>query len=207
MIQTIQSKLVAKCYSQRAGINYDKVFAPIAHLETIRLIIYLAAQNKWKIHQIDIKSAFLNRVLEEVYIQQPPRYEVKKKEDKVLKLKKAFYGLKQASRAWNNQIDKYLQVKGFIKCYYEHALYIKNMNKDVLIICLFIDNLIFTENNQMMFQELKQAMTNEFEMIDIRLMAYNLGIEFHQMKDGIFISQESYAKEMLRSSRWIIANL
>ncbi|KAI0496759.1 hypothetical protein KFK09_023083 [Dendrobium nobile] len=194
-----KARLVAKGYSQRAGIDYDDVFAPVARLETIRLIISLAAQNKWKIHQMDVKSAFLNRVLEEeVYIQQSPGYEVKRQEDKVLKLKKALYGLKQAPRVWNSQIDKYLQDRGFIKFPYEHALYIKNNNGNILIVCLYVDDLIFTENNPMMFQEFKQAMTKEFEMTYIGLMAYYLGIEVHQMKDGIFISQESYAKEMLK---------
>ena len=76
----------------RAGIDYNEVFAPVARLETIRLIISLTAQNKWKIHQMDVKSAFLNGVLEEeIYIKQALGYEVKGHEDKVLKLKKAFW--------------------------------------------------------------------------------------------------------------------
>ncbi|KAJ4724624.1 Retrovirus-related Pol polyprotein from transposon TNT 1-94 [Melia azedarach] len=91
-IERYKARLVAKGYSQRAGIDYDEVFAPVACLETVRLIISLAAQNKWKIHQIDVKSAFLNGVLEEeVYIQQPTGFEVKGQEDKVLKLRKALY--------------------------------------------------------------------------------------------------------------------
>lgn len=107
-VERYKARLVAKGYSQRAGIDYDEVFAPVARLETIRLLISLAAQNKWKIQQMDVKSAFLNGVLEEeVYIQQPSGYEIKGHEDKVLKLKKALYGLKQAPRAWNSRIDKY----------------------------------------------------------------------------------------------------
>ncbi|KAA0056914.1 Retrovirus-related Pol polyprotein from transposon TNT 1-94 [Cucumis melo var. makuwa] len=83
------------------------VFAPVARLETIRLLIALAAQNNWKIFQMDVKSAFLNGYLEEeVYLEQPPGYTVKGQEDKVLKLKKALYGLKQAPRMWNSRINK-----------------------------------------------------------------------------------------------------
>ena len=108
-VKRYKARLVAKGYSQRADIDYDEVFAPVARLETVRLIISLAAQNSWKIYQMDVKSAFLNGVLEEeVYIEQPQGYEVKGEEDKVLKLKKALYGLKQAPRAWNARIDKYL---------------------------------------------------------------------------------------------------
>ncbi|CAJ2640870.1 unnamed protein product [Trifolium pratense] len=137
-VERYKARLVAKGYSQRAGIDYDEVFAPVARLETVRLIISLAAQNKWKIHQMDVKSAFLNGVFdEEVYIEQPQGYEVKGEEEKVLKLKKALYGLKQAPRAWNARIDKYFQDKNFIKCPYEHALYIKAQGEDILIVCLY----------------------------------------------------------------------
>ena len=94
-IERRKARLVAKGYSQKAGIDYDEVFAPIARLEIIRLIISLAVHNKWKIFQIDMKSAFLNGFLEEeVYIEQQLGYMVKGHEDKVLRLKKALHGLK-----------------------------------------------------------------------------------------------------------------
>ena len=106
-VERHKARLVAKGYSQRACIDYDEVFALVAWLETVRLIISFLAQNNWRIHQMDVKSAFLNGVLEEeVCIKQPQGYEVQGKEDKVLKLKKTLYGLKQAPTAWNAQIDK-----------------------------------------------------------------------------------------------------
>ena len=86
-------------------------------------------------------------------------------------MKKALYGLKQAPRAWNSRIDKYFQENGFIKCPYEHALYFKIKDGDVLIICLYVDDLIFTGNNLSMFEDFKKAMVKEFEMTDIGLMA------------------------------------
>ncbi|KAE8681376.1 hypothetical protein F3Y22_tig00111330pilonHSYRG00435 [Hibiscus syriacus] len=171
-IERHKARLVTKGYSQKAGIDYDEVFATVARLETIRLIISLAAQNKWKIQQMDVKSSFLNGVIEEeVYIQKLSGDEFKGHKDKVLKLKKVLYGLKQEPRAWNSRIDKYFQENDFNKCPYEHALYIK-IKDDVMM--------------------------KEFEMTDMRLMAYYLGIEVKQKKDGIFISQESYAKEILK---------
>jgi hypothetical protein len=99
-IERYKARLVVKGYSQRPGIDYDEVFAPVARLETIRMVISLAAQNKWKIYQMDVKSAFLNGILEEeIYVEQPMGYVIKGDEEKVLKLKKALYGLKQAPRA------------------------------------------------------------------------------------------------------------
>ncbi|KAH9667537.1 hypothetical protein KPL70_021079 [Citrus sinensis] len=198
-IKRHKARLVAKGYSQKAGIDYDEVFAPVARLETIRLIISLAAQNKWKIFQMDVKSAFLNGFLdEEVYIEQPLGYVVKRHKDKVLRLKKALYGLKQAPRAWNSRIDKYFQEKGFTKCPYEHALYVKKKDIDILIVCLYVDDLIFTRSNPSLFEEFKKVMIKEFEMTDIGLMTYYLGIKVKQKEEGIFISQESYAKEILK---------
>ena len=94
-IKKYKTRLVAKGYSQRASVDYDEVFATVAFLETVRLITSLAAQHRWKIHQMDVQSAFLNGILEErVYIQQPLGYAIKGQEDKVFKLKKSLYGLK-----------------------------------------------------------------------------------------------------------------
>ncbi|CAM8926680.1 unnamed protein product [Rhodiola kirilowii] len=96
-VDRLKGRLVVKGYRQKHGIDYFKVFAPVAKMDTIRMIIALAAQNRWKIHQMDVKSAFLNGVLEEeVYVDQPSGNVQKGNENNVYKLKKALYGLKQA---------------------------------------------------------------------------------------------------------------
>ncbi|KAL4284533.1 hypothetical protein GQ457_16G014010 [Hibiscus cannabinus] len=181
-LEKYKARLVAKGYKQRQGIDYDKVFAPVARIETIRLLTAVAAQNKWKIYQMDVKSAFLNGYLEEeVYIEQPPGYIKQGHEDKVYCLKKALYRLKQAPRAWNTRIDEYFQKNGFIKSPYEHTLYTKkNEDGDIMIVCLYVDGMIFTGNNLGMFHDFKKAMTKEFEMTDIGEMSYFLGVEVKQ---------------------------
>ncbi|KAJ7957455.1 Retrovirus-related Pol polyprotein from transposon TNT 1-94 [Quillaja saponaria] len=99
-LKKYKARLVVKGYAQKQGINYEEVFAPVARLETIRLLISFAAHKHWKIYQLDVKSAFLHGFLEEeVYVEQPESYVIERQEDKVLKLKKALYGLKQAPRA------------------------------------------------------------------------------------------------------------
>ena len=99
-VEKHKAKLFVKGYSQRAGIDYDEVFAPVARLETIRLLISLSAQNGWRIYQMDVKSAFLNGFLkEEVYIEQPKGYIVKGHEDKVLKLKKGSLWIEASSES------------------------------------------------------------------------------------------------------------
>ncbi|KAG6534992.1 hypothetical protein ZIOFF_008906 [Zingiber officinale] len=98
-------------------------------------------------------------------------------------------------------MDKHLQEKGFIKCPYEHALYIQSKDKDVLIVCLYVDDLIFTRSNPSLFGKFKEVMTKEFEMTDIGLMTYYLGIKVNQREDGSFISQAGYAREILKKFR------
>ncbi|KAH9751814.1 hypothetical protein KPL71_014449 [Citrus sinensis] len=148
---------------------------------------------------MDVKSAFLNGFLEEeVYIKQPLGYVVKEHEGKVLRLKKALYGLKQALKSWNSIMDKYFQENCFTKCPYEHALYVKENDGDILIVCLYMDDLIFIGSDPSLFEEFKRVMIKEFEMTDIGLMAYCLSIEVKQKEEGICISQESYIKEILK---------
>ncbi|GKV24984.1 hypothetical protein SLEP1_g34508 [Rubroshorea leprosula] len=147
--------------------------------ETIRLIVGLVAQNQWKIHQMDVKSAFLNGPLEEeVYVKQPPGFMKQGSEDKVYRLKKALYGLKQAPRAWNKCVDSFFLQAGFEKCPSEHALYVKINNfGDILLLCLYVDDLIFISNNPTMIEDFKKSMMGELEMTDLGLVSYFLGIE------------------------------
>ena len=147
---------MAKGYKQKEGVDYTEVFAPVSRLETVQLIISQAAQNKWRIFQMDVKSAFLNGVLkEEVYLEQPPGFMKKGEENKVYKLKKALYGLKQSPRAWNNHINSYFE-NGLHKCPYEHTLYIKeSSNGNFIIVSLYVDDLIFTGGDMVMLNKFK----------------------------------------------------
>ena len=95
-----KTRLVAKGYVQRPGIDFTEVFAPVARLESVRVLLAVAAHEGWEVHHMDVKSTFLNGELqEEVYVAQPAGFVVEGAEHKVLKLKKALYGLRQAPRA------------------------------------------------------------------------------------------------------------
>ena len=147
---------------------------------------------------MDVKSTFLNGLLkEEVYVEQPPSYEVVGEEQKVYKLKRALYGLKQAPQALYNKIDSYLMSNGFSKSNGEPTLNIKATNGNVLIVVLYVDDLIFTGNDKALIDEFIEAIKSEFEMTNLGLLKYCLGIEVKQMHDGIFISQEKYANQIL----------
>jgi len=112
-----KARLFAKGYAQIEGVDYEEVFAPVARMETVKVLLALAAHGNWEIHHMDVKSAFLNGVLlEEVYVKQTPGFINKECAGKVFKLNKALYGLKQAPRAWNAKLNHELISLGFVKC-------------------------------------------------------------------------------------------
>jgi len=202
-VDKCKARLVAKGYAQQHGIDYTEVFAPVARWDTIRMIIALAARNSWSMYQLDVKSAFLHGELNEaVFVEQPQGYEKKGEEYKVYKLKKALYGLKQAPRAWYSRIEAYFIKEGFERCNCEHTLFIKRGDGGkILIVSLYVDDLIFTGNNESMFVKFKNSMKLEFDMTDLGKMKYFLGVEIFQNPEGIYISQRKYAKDILERFR------
>ncbi|CAL9004505.1 unnamed protein product [Prunus brigantina] len=199
-IQKNKAKLVAKGYAQKPGIDYNETFAPVARLDTIRTLIALAAKNNWKLYQLDVKSAFLNGVLEEeVYIEQPDEFLVKGKEDKVYKLHKALYGLKQAPRAWYGEIDSYLVQCGFKRSTSEATLYVKcKGNSELVIVSIYVDDIVYTGNSQDLLQEFKSDMMQKYEMTDLGLLYHFLGMGVIQSDNCIFLHQRKYASTPLQ---------
>ncbi|KAF0913864.1 hypothetical protein E2562_024939 [Oryza meyeriana var. granulata] len=127
-------RLVAKGYVQQPGVDFDEVFAPVARIELVRLLLALAAQEGWSVHHMDVKSAFLNgELIEEVYVRQPPGFTVAGHEDKVLRLDKAHYGLRQAPQAWNTKLDETLVALGFSHSALEHAVYARGKGASRLL--------------------------------------------------------------------------
>ena len=192
-VDKYKARLVAKGYEQEFSVDYEEVFAPVARHDTIRLLIALAAQNSWPIFQLDVKSAFLHGDLkEQVFVKQPPGYVKVGDEFKVYQLKKALYGLKQAPRAWYSRIEAYFFKEGFFKCPYEHTLFVKVEGENMLVVSLYVDDLIYTGNDVDMFAKFKRSMMLEFDMSDLGMMHYFLGIEVVQSAVGNFITQRKY---------------
>ncbi|KAL4385296.1 hypothetical protein GQ457_15G029610 [Hibiscus cannabinus] len=195
-----KARLVVKGYAQIGGVDYGDTFAPVARLDTIKLLIAIAGQLGWNVFHLDVKSAFLNGELEEdIYVCQPEGFVVPGKEHQVYKLKRALYGLKQAPRAWYYRIDSYFQKLGYQRCVNEATLYLKKeKNADLLVISLYVDDLLVMGSNDKAVSEFKLSMQKEFEMSDLGLMSYFLGMEINQSKAGIFISQNKYALDVLK---------
>lgn len=176
-----KARLVAKGYVQRAGVDFDEVFAPVARLDSVRVLMALAVQLKLEVHHLDVKSAFLNGDLEEeVYVVQPVGFVDEAAPDKVLRLRKALYGLRQAPRAWNAKLDCTLLSLGFQRCPSEHAIYVRGSGEDQLLLGVYVDDLIVCGASQQGIQNFKQQMQSSFKMSDLGRLTYYLGIEVKQ---------------------------
>lgn len=193
-----KARLVAKGYVQRQGVDFEEVFAPVARMETVRLLLALAAHSGWEVHHMDVKSAFLNGDLtEEVYVDQPPGYEVAGQEGKVLRLHKALYGLHQAPRAWYAKLDETLTSLGFTRSALEHAVYRRGNSQSHLLVGVYVDDLIITGTTAADIISFKEQMQKLFKMSDLGRLSYYLGIEVDQSSNGITLSQKSYAGKIL----------
>ncbi|GAA0183621.1 transmembrane signal receptor [Lithospermum erythrorhizon] len=181
--------LIAKGYTQKEGIDYSEVFVPVARMDTVRIVISSAAQRGLKIHQLDVKSAFLHgKLIEEVYVDQPKGYEKKGQEHYVYKLHKALYGLKQAPRAWYNRIEAHFVNEGFKRYDSEQTLFTKTGGEGkIVIVSLYVDDLIYTGDDDSVMLHFKNSMMKKFEMSVLGHMSYFLGIEVIQGSKGIFM--------------------
>ena len=194
-----KTRLVAKGYVQRPGIDFTEVFAPVARLESVRVLLAVAAHEGWEVHHMDVKSTFLNGELqEEVYVAQPAGFVVEGAEHKVLKLKKALYGLRQAPRAWNAKLDNTLLALGFQKSEAEHGVYIRGLGEARLIVGVYVDDLIITGRSGI--NKFKAEMKKMFSMSDLGLLSYYLGLEVQQTEVGIRIGQAAYAAKLVERS-------
>ena len=168
-----KARLIVKCYNQIFSVDYSDTFAPVARLDTIRLLLAIAAQKDWRLYQLDVKSTFLNGYLQEkIYVKQPKGFVNEGEEDKVYLLKKAFYGLKQAPRAWYSRINEYLLNLGFVKSLSESTLYVKHNGAGILIILLYVDDLLVTGNHTSLVEKFKLEIMEVFEMTDLGLMIF-----------------------------------
>ncbi|KAI3691993.1 hypothetical protein L6452_31797 [Arctium lappa] len=193
-----KARLVAQGYTQEEGIDYEEVFAPVARIEAIRLFLAYASYMNFKVYQMDVKSDFLyGSIEEEVYVCQPPGFENPSYPDRVYKLKKALYGLHQAPRAWYDTLSSYLLENGFERGVIDKTLFIKRKKKDILLVQIYVDDIIFGSTRDNMCKEFEDLMHQMFKMSSMGELTFFLGLQVQQKSDGIFICQSKYVQDIL----------
>jgi hypothetical protein len=160
-----KARLVAKGYGQVAGLDFEETFAPVARLDSIRILLAYAPHHSFKLFQMDVKSAFLNGpIKEEVYVEQPPGFEDDRYPNHVYKLSKALYGLKQALRAWYECLRDFLISNAFKVGKADPTLFTKTCNGDLFVCQIYVNDIIFGSTNQKSCEEFSRVMMQKFEM-------------------------------------------
>jgi hypothetical protein len=154
MVTRNKARLVAKGYSQVEGFDFGETYAPVARLESIRILLAYATYHGFKLYQMDLKSAFLNGpIKEEVYVEQSPGFEDSEYSNYVYKLSKALYGLKQAPRAWYECLRDFLITNGFKVAKADPTLFTKTIAKDLFVCQIYVDDIIFGSTNKSTCEE------------------------------------------------------
>nr|GEW78099.1 copia protein [Tanacetum cinerariifolium] len=179
-------------------VDFEESFTPVARLEAVRLFITYAAHKSFTVYQMDVKTLFLYDPLkEEVYVNQPDGFVDPYHPNKVYLLKKALYKLKQAPRAWYDELSNFLVSKGFSKVSIDPTLFITKHRGDIFLVQIYVDDIIFGSTNLNLSKRFEKLMHSKFEMSMMGELKFFLGIQIHQSSRGIFINQAKYAQEIL----------
>ncbi|GJU63091.1 retrotransposon protein, putative, ty1-copia subclass [Tanacetum coccineum] len=201
VVHTYKAHLVAKGYIQTPGINYEETFSPVANIRAIRILVAIAAFYDYKIWKMDVKIRFLDGYLpEEVYMEQPKGFVNPKYPNRVCKLKRSIYRLKQASRQWNKRFDDEIKKFGFTQNRDEPCVYLKSSGSNVTLLILYVDDILIMGNNIPMLQDVKSYLGRCFAMKDLGEAAYILGIKIYRDRSRRLISlcQSAYIEKILK---------
>jgi hypothetical protein len=194
-----KARLVVKDYSQIEDLDFDEIFAPVARLESIRILLSYDTHLDFNLYQIDVKSAFLNEAIkEEVYVKQPLSFEDEEYPNHVYKLHKTLYELKQAPRAWYECLRNFLIENGFMIGKADSTIFNRKMGKDLFLCQIYVDDIIFSSTNKSFCDAFNKIMTDKFEMFMMGELKYFLGFQIKQLKDDTFISQTKYTHDLLK---------
>ena len=198
-VERYKARLVAKGYSQRPGIDYSEIFAPTFRPAALRLIIALAGIEGMELRSVDISSAFTNGDLEEeIYMMQPEGFH-QGGPNKVCKLKKSLYGLKQSARQWNKKLHSELANLGFTRLQSDRSIYLYARGELKIILPVYIDDLTFASKDTALIDKAVEDLSKVFKLRDLGETRFLLGIEItrDRKKRTISLSQHQYVVDLL----------
>ncbi|KAL9233204.1 hypothetical protein vseg_008229 [Gypsophila vaccaria] len=199
-MERYKARLVAQGFTQIEGVDYHETYAPVAKMASVRCLLTVAMSKGWFIEQLDVNNAFLHGDLEEeVYMRIPQGFE-KNMKNKVCKLTKSIYGLKQALRNWFSKLSISLKGYGFVQSLADYSLFTYNKNDVFIGVLIYVDDMIVVSNVKEECNKFKRFLDKSFGIKDLGRLQYFLGIEVAHNKDGIFLNQRKYAVEIIEET-------
>ena len=199
-IERFKARLVAKGFTQKEGIDYKDTFSPVSKKDSLRIIMTRVAHFDLELHQMDVKTAFLNGNLDEdIYMEQPEGFTKKGNEHLVCKLKKSIYGLKQASRQWYIKFNNTITSFGFKENIVDQCIYLKVSGGKFIFLILYVDDILLASSDLGLLGETKEYLSKNFHMVDMGEANYVIGIEiFRDRSRGVLgLSQKGYIDRVL----------
>ena len=199
-IDKYKARLVAKGYTQKYGLDYTETFSPVAKLTSVKVFLAIAAKHNWFLEQLDVHNAFLNGNLDEdIYMSLPPglsiQGETNQGQQLVCKLNKSIYGLKQASRQWNQRLTLFLQQIGFIQSKNEYSLFTRVNSSGTIALLVYVDDIIIGGSSFEEIEKVKTQLKHEFKIRDLGQLKFFLGLEIARNLNGIHLSQRKYTSD------------
>jgi Reverse transcriptase (RNA-dependent DNA polymerase)/Integrase core domain/gag-polypeptide of LTR copia-type len=200
-VERYKARLVARGFTQTYGIDYKETFASVTKMNTVRTVMSVAVNCDWPLFQMDVKNAFLQGELEEeVYMELPPGLQVDNEEKIVCRLKKAIYGLKQSPRTWYGRLSNTLFKGGFKRSGADSSMFTQVTQRGLVVILIYVDDLVITGSDLEGINDLKKHLKQEFDIKDLGILKYFLGIEVARSHKGLFLSQRKYVLDLLQET-------
>jgi hypothetical protein len=198
-IDKYKARLVAKGYRQKQNIDYFDTYSPVTRIASIRILFAISSIYKLIVHQMDVKTAFLNGDLEEeIYMKQPESCVVPGQEHKVCKLVKSIYELKQPPKQWPEKFDKVMLSNAYVINGADKCIYSKFNNNESVVICLYVDDLLIFGTSLDVVHDTKRFLGSNFDMKDIGEANVILGIKILRNNDCITLSQSHYVEKVVK---------
>ncbi|KAD5960509.1 hypothetical protein E3N88_11981 [Mikania micrantha] len=199
-IDKYKTRLVIKGFRQKEGLDYFDTYSPVTRITLIRLVLAIVALRDLEVHQVDVKTSFLNENLEEeIYMEQPEGFSALGQEGKVCKLVKSLYGLKQAPKQWHQKFDQVMLNNGFKINECDKCVYVKNTTRGYVILCLYVDDILIVESDDKMIKSTKDMLKARFYMKDMGLVDLILGIKINRTQNGLVLNQSYYVDKILEN--------
>ena len=192
---------MVKGYSQREGIDFKETFSLVSTKDSFRVIMTIVAHFDLEVHQMDVKTTFLNGDLDEdVYTEQPTSFTEVGKEHLVCKLNKSIYGLKHASRQWYMKFDKIITQNGFKENIVDRCIYLRVSGSSYIFLVLYVDDILLVSNDSDLLIETRHMLSTYFDMKDLGEASYVLSIKIlrDRANEVLKLSQRTYIEKILK---------